>query len=116
MAGASTATRFSRRAFRRPRVYPLDRMESIREDGERLRYSVVLTPVRDDPGFEGWYYAYLPALDVTTHGEGVEGALAAARDAAEAWVEARREHGEPVPKGDDSLLTQIEIGDALHAA
>jgi predicted RNase H-like HicB family nuclease len=40
----------------------------------------------DEPDFEGYYYAHIPALDLTTHGSGVEGALRAAQELVEAWV------------------------------
>jgi predicted RNase H-like HicB family nuclease len=50
-----------------------------------MRYSVLLEPIHE-PGFEGFYYAYIPTLDLTTHGPGVEGALAAARELIELWI------------------------------
>jgi predicted RNase H-like HicB family nuclease len=78
----------------------------------RMRYSVLLEAVRD-PEFEGYYYAHIPALDLTTHGRGVEGALAAARELLEGWIAERRAHGEPVPVESDSLITHIEVADAV---
>jgi predicted RNase H-like HicB family nuclease len=75
-----------------------------------MRYSVLLDPVTE-PGFEGYYYARIPALDLTTHGEGVEGALAAARDLAELWISEKLEHGGTVPDDAATLLTQIEVAD-----
>ena len=44
-----------------------------------MRYSVVLSPVPESE-FDGYYYAHVPTLDLTTHGKGIEGALAAAQD------------------------------------
>jgi hypothetical protein len=61
--------------------------------GHRWPNSVLLEPV-EEAGFEGFYYAHIPVLDLTTHGLGVEGALVAARDLAEAWVAERRSHGD----------------------
>ena len=49
-----------------------------------MHYSVVLDAI-DEPGFEGYYYAYIPTLDLTTQGKGIEGAMQAARDLAELW-------------------------------
>jgi len=77
-----------------------------------LRYSVFLEPV-NEPEFEGYYYAHIPALDLTTHGQGVEGALAAAQELVEGWVAEKRAHGEPVPTEGKSLIAQIEVADAL---
>ncbi|MBP1779670.1 MAG: hypothetical protein H6Q86_5681 [candidate division NC10 bacterium] len=79
-----------------------------------MRYAVLLEPV-EEPGFEGCYYAHIPALDLTTHGIGVDGALLAARDLAEAWVAERRGHGESVPAETTALLGHIELPEALFA-
>jgi hypothetical protein len=32
-----------------------------------MRFSVLLESIQE-PGFEGWYYAHIPTLDLTTHG------------------------------------------------
>ena len=77
-----------------------------------MRYSVLLEPV-NEAEFEGYYYAHIPALDLTTHGQGVEGALAAARELVEAWIAERRDHGESIPTESDSLIAHIEVADAL---
>ena len=61
-----------------------------------MRYSVFLEPV-NEPEFPGYYYAHIPTLDLTTHGQGIEGALAAAQELVEAWIAEKRAHGEPVP-------------------
>ena len=77
-----------------------------------MRYSVVLEPIHE-PDFQGYYYAHIPSLDLTTHGQGIEGALTAAQELAQAWVEEKRAHGEPVPVETKSVMTYIEIPDAL---
>ena len=77
-----------------------------------MRYSVFLEPV-NERGLEGYYYAHIPALDLTTHGQGVEGALNAAQELVEAWVTEKRLHGESVPTEANSLIAQIEVADAL---
>jgi len=50
-----------------------------------MRYSVFLEPV-NEPQFQGYYYAHIPTLDLTTHGQGIEGALAAAQGLIEARI------------------------------
>ena len=77
-----------------------------------MQYSVLIDPV-NDPGFEGFYHAHVPALDLTTHGKGVDGALAAAQDLVEAWVAEKRARGERVPTEGRSLVARIEIPDAV---
>ena len=81
-----------------------------------MRYTVVLEPT-NEPEHPGWYYAHVPALDLTTHGLGPEGAMAAARDLVSGWVAELRSHGEDVPVEKQSFVSQIEIpDDAIHAA
>ena len=77
-----------------------------------MRYSVFLEPV-NEPEFLGCYYAHIPTLDLTTHGQGIEGALAAAQELVGAWVAEKRAHGEPVPAETKSLIAHIDIPDAL---
>ena len=79
-----------------------------------MRYSVFLEPI-EEQGFEGYYYAHVPALDLTTQGLGVEGALDAARDLVELWVAEKRAHGEAVPEEKRSLVAQIEVADAVQS-
>jgi predicted RNase H-like HicB family nuclease len=80
--------------------------------GIMMRYSVLLEPI-NEPEFQGYYYAHIPTLDLTTHGMGIEGALGAAQQLVEAWVEEKRSRGETVPVETKSLIAQVEIPDAL---
>jgi len=80
-----------------------------------MRYSVLLEPV-NEPEFQGYYYAHIPTLDLTTHGKGIEGALAAAQELTEAWITEKRAHGETVPVETKSLIAHVEIPDALLRA
>jgi predicted RNase H-like HicB family nuclease len=77
-----------------------------------MRYSVFLEPVKE-PEFQGYYYAHIPTLDLTTHGQGMEGALKAAQELVESWIAEKRAHGETVPVESKSLIAQIEVSDAL---
>lgn len=77
-----------------------------------MRYSVLMQPV-NEPEFEGYYYAHIPSLDLTTHGLGIEGALRAAQDLVEAWLTEKYAHGEPVPTESNPVIAQIEVADAL---
>jgi len=77
-----------------------------------MRYSVFLDPIHE-PEFEGYYYAHVPALDLTTHGKGIEGALCAAQELVEGWIAEKRAHGEEVPVESRPLIAQIEVPDAI---
>jgi predicted RNase H-like HicB family nuclease len=81
-----------------------------------MTYSVLYEKIHE-PGFEGWYYAHIPAFDLTTHGLGVDGARAAAEDLLKNWIEVKLGHGEPIPPPDEGLHGVIDIKiDALQVA
>ena len=77
-----------------------------------MRYSVLIEAV-NEAGFEGYYYARVPSLDLTTHGQGMEGALQAAQELVEAWVAEKHAHGETIPTERHSVIAQIEVADAI---
>ena len=77
-----------------------------------MRYSVLIEAI-DESEFSGYYYAHIPTLDLTTHGQGVDGAIAAAQELLEAWVEEKRSRGEKVPVESKSLIAHVEIADAV---
>ena len=77
-----------------------------------LRYSMLLEPI-NEPDFQGYYYAHIPTLDLTTHGQGIEGAIAAAQELIEAWVQEKRSRGEKVPVEAKSLIAHVDIPDAV---
>jgi predicted RNase H-like HicB family nuclease len=89
-----------------------ERVVEFSSGGIIMRYSVLLDPI-NEPEFQGYYYAHIPNLDLTTHGQGVEGALAAAQELIEAWIGEKRARGESVPVEAKSLIAQVEISDAV---
>ena len=71
-----------------------------------MRYTVLLFP-GEDPEV---YVAFVPGLDVVTQGEGVEGALAAAREASILVLKDMVEAGEEIlaePPG--AIVETIEV-------
>lgn len=74
-----------------------------------MRYSVLVEPVDEAENLPGFYYAHVPSLGLTTHGAGVEGALAAARDLIHLWVDEKRAAGESSAPARESLLATIEV-------
>jgi predicted RNase H-like HicB family nuclease len=64
------------------------------------RYSILFEEITD-PGFpEGWYYAIVPTLSLTTHGKGLEGARAAVMDLLQLWFAEKQANGEGWIPGD----------------
>ena len=79
-------------------------------------YSIVYERV-DDPSLPpGYFYAHIPALDLTTHGEGIEGAKAAALDLLKLWVAEKKTNGESLPVEHESYFSKLEVEDAVHGA
>ncbi len=78
-----------------------------------INYTILYEKI-DDPSFPpGYYYAYIPSLDLTTHGEGIEGAKKAAYDLVKLWIAEKRANGEPIKREVESFVSTIGIEDAL---
>lgn len=74
-----------------------------------MRYPVLLESIPDEEGLPGCYYAHVPSLGLTTHGQGVEGALDAARDLVALWNEEKRSNGEPITAAPEAILATVEV-------
>jgi len=51
-----------------------------------MQYSVLIEAVTDSGFPDGYYYAHIPSLGLTTHGFGIEGAKIASRDLIGLWI------------------------------
>lgn len=81
-----------------------------------MTYGIVFEKI-NEPGFEGYYYAHIPSLGLTTHGIGIEGARAMAQDMVTLWLEELISEGKEIPHDGEVLLSTLEIHeDALQAA
>jgi predicted RNase H-like HicB family nuclease len=69
-----------------------------------MEYSVLIEKINDGSLPEGYYYAHIPALDLTTHGLGIEGAKTAAEELITIWIEEKLANAEPVPVESDSYV------------
>jgi predicted RNase H-like HicB family nuclease len=78
-----------------------------------MTYTILYEKITDGSMPEGYYYARIPSLDLTTHGVGIEGAKEAARDLIKLWIEEKRANGESFPTEDETLISKIEVEDAL---
>ena len=81
-----------------------------------MQYSIVFERVDDGSLLEGFFYAHIPALDLTTHGKGIEGARTAAQDLLNLWVAEKRANGEALPVEHETYLGRVEVDDALLGA
>lgn len=82
-----------------------------------MTYGILFEKVEDRAAMPGFYYAHVPALGLTTHGEGIEGARAAAFDLVKLWIAEKRAAGETVAHPSEFLFSTMEIpDDALQSA
>ena len=51
-----------------------------------MTYGILFEKIESGELAHGFYYAHVPALGLTTHGEGIEGARAAAEDLVKLWL------------------------------
>ena len=82
-----------------------------------MTFSVVFERVEDSGFPAGYYYAHVPSLGLTTHGQGIEGARKAAADLLRLWLAEKRVSGEEVSASSETLFGTLEITeDALQSA
>lgn len=75
-----------------------------------MTYGVLIEKVAPGELPDGYYYAHVPTLGLTTHGVGIEGARSAAQDLLRLWLEERRANGESVPPPTELLLATVQVG------
>lgn len=74
-----------------------------------MKYTVVYEKITEPDYPAGYYYAHIPALDLTTHGLGIEGAKNAAKDLVKVWLEEKQSSKEePLPEN-EFLVSTIEV-------
>lgn len=78
-----------------------------------MNFTVIFEKITEQNFPDGYYYAHLPTLDLTTHGLGIEGAKQAAIDLIKLWIEEKKANGEQIKSESESLFSIIELEDAL---
>jgi predicted RNase H-like HicB family nuclease len=76
-----------------------------------MTYGVLFEKMEEDGPAPGWYYAHIPALGLTTHGQCVKGARAAAADLLQVWLEEKRAAGETMDSPSEFLFSTPEFSD-----
>jgi predicted RNase H-like HicB family nuclease len=80
-------------------------------------YGILFEKIENGELPSGFYYAHVPALGITTHGEGIEGARAAAEDLVTLWLSEKKAAGERIDLPSEFFFSTIEISDsALQSA
>lgn len=78
-----------------------------------MTYTILFEKITEVNFPEGYFYAHIPSLDLTTHGEGIEGAKSAAKDLITLWIEEKKSHGEIIKPENESYISKIDIEDAI---
>lgn len=82
-----------------------------------MTYGILFEKVEGDELPEGFYYAHVPALGLTTHGEGIDGARTAATDLVTLWLAEKKAAGESIAPPAEFLFSTVEIPEsALQGA
>jgi predicted RNase H-like HicB family nuclease len=82
-----------------------------------MNYGVLYEKVNEADFPPGHYYAHVPALGLTTHGLGLEGARQAALDLLRLWIAEKKANGESVPSPSECFFSTLDIpDDALQSA
>lgn len=80
-------------------------------------YGIVFEKVAAEEKPSDLYYAHVPALGLTTHGKGLDGARAAAVELIQLWLAEKRDAGEPVIPPSEFFFSTVEVpDDALQTA
>lgn len=81
-----------------------------------MEYSILIEKIIEEDFPSGYFYAHIPALDLTTHGAGIEGARKAAIELALAWIEERKANGEEIPVEAESYFSKVTLDHAILSA
>lgn len=74
-----------------------------------MTFGLILEPISESGFPPGYFYAHIPALGLTTQGEGIEGARAAAADLARLWLEEKAAQGEAMPDTSAVLFSTVDV-------
>jgi len=81
-----------------------------------MNFGILFEKVTDNDFPEGYFYAHIPSLGLTTHGLGVEGARQETFDLARVWLAEKKAQGDPLPGPSEILFSTLDIpADALHS-
>lgn len=82
-----------------------------------MTYGILFERIEGEDPASVRYYAHIPALGLTTHGDGIAGAREAALDLIKLWIAEKRAAGESLAQPGEFLLSTIEVPeDALQSA
>jgi predicted RNase H-like HicB family nuclease len=69
-----------------------------------MTYTIIYEKINDPSFPPEYFYAHMPSLGLTTHGDGIEGAKKAAEDLIKLWIEEKLFNGEEVKEEAETLF------------
>jgi hypothetical protein len=85
-----------------------------RYSGGKMSYLVIFEKIVDQSFPPDFYYAHIPALGLTTHGPGIEGARRAANDLAQIWIAEKIANNDEIANP-EILISTLELNDAVQS-
>jgi len=77
-----------------------------------MSYLVIFEQIIDGSMPPGYYYAHIPAVKLTTHGKGIDGARKAAEDLIQLWIAEKNANDEKI-LNPEILVSTLELDDAV---
>jgi len=77
-----------------------------------MSYLVIFENIIDGSLPKDYFYAHIPALGLTTHGVGIEGARKAAGDLVQLWIAEKKANNEEI-RVPEILVSTLELSDAV---
>lgn len=77
-----------------------------------MSYLVIFERITDQSFPPDYYYAHIPALGLTTHGPGIEGARHAANDLVQIWIAEKKANNEEIANP-EILVSTLDLHDAV---
>jgi predicted RNase H-like HicB family nuclease len=74
-----------------------------------MTYTIIYEKINDPSFPPEYFYAHIPSLGLTTHGDGIEGAKKAAEDLIKLWIEEKLFNGEEVKKEAETYYSKIVV-------
>lgn len=74
-----------------------------------MKYGILLEKISEAGFPNGYFYAHIPTLGLTTHGKGIEGALIAAKDLLSLWLEEKKANNEEVPIPQETFYSVLDV-------
>ncbi len=74
-----------------------------------MTYTIIYEKINDPSFPPEYFYAHIPSLGLTTHGDGIEGAKKAAEDLIKLWIEEKLFNGEEVREEAETYYSKIVV-------